>query len=495
VPDEELAVKNEIPPYFFEDPILRCKNIGWRVEEGVWDTHNPLMTPEYPWDSATSFSEGTVLKDPIDGLWKAWAGSYPHIEDFTVGQFDRRITYATSEDGVNWIKPQLDGFPCMGHEKSNVLLGLEDVGRAGLVTVLVHPEAEEDKRYEMFLHAYPPYKNPSKHARGFPVRPEHKDAHPSGIWRYFSRDGIHWNPFEGPLDLETGDSIFIVKEKDGPYVAYSKIGRTAAPGAFFPYDIGAGEQRILVRRESEDGSHWSPYEIIIEPDWRDAHSTQLMDMGTVRQGNGIVAIVAIYNALDQRMDLQFAGSPDGKKWFRPFPRAGCLRNRPLGDCGGGLFYGAPYIIEDGDKLHYYFGALEGLHGDLYGKTSGEFLQYGGLCRATWEKGRLWSMVPGAGGPTEGSFFTYPLENSEGRELIINAMTIGDGQIEAEIVNPAWDGSAGETVPGFSRNEFIVFQGDEKTYVLKWKEGSKLPGKGTMLQLFMRRARLYGYEIR
>jgi len=480
---------------FSDDFIGERRNLAWRIEEGVWDENNPLLFPEYPWESATSFSEGTVLKDPLDGLWKAWARSWPHLEDFYRGQFDAHITYAESEDGVRWTKPMLDGFPCTGREKSNVLLRPEDVGRAGLVTVLIHPDAQEERRYEMFLHAYPPYKNPSKHMRGFPIRPEHEEAHPGGIWRYFSSDGIHWNPFEGPLDLETGDSIFIVNEPDGSYVAYSKIGRDAPPGAFAPYDIGAGSQRILTRRRSVDGSSWSPYEIILEPDWRDAHDTQFMDMGTIRQGQGIVAIVAVYHALDQRLDFQFAGSVDGKRWFRPFPRAACLRNRPLGDCGGGLFYGAPHIIEDGDKLHYYFGALEGLHGDVYGNTDDEYLQYGGLCHATWDTGRLWAAVPASGGPVESVFYTRQMPSSKGKELIINAVTLEGGDITVDLARPAWDGAAGEVIDGFSREDGQTFRGDEKKHVFRWKAGTRMPHDGVMIRFYLRRARLYGFELR
>ena len=347
----------------------------------------------------------------------------------------------------------------------------------------------------MFLHAYPPYGNPSKHARGFPIRPEHVTEHPSGLYRFFSKDGIHWTPFEGPLPgLKTADSIFIIKETGGPYVAYHKIGRKAAPGAFVPYDVGAGEQRILARCESPDCSDWSPSEIIMEPDWRDAHDTQFMDMGIVRQPGGIVGIVAVFHVLSQRMDLQFAGSLDGRTWFRPFPRASCLANRPLGSHGGGLFYGTPYVIEEGDKLHFYFGALEGLHGDVYGKVDDEYLQYGGLCRATWEKGRLWAAVPAAGGPTEAVFSTLPLEGVAGKQLVINALTCGDGEVSAELFGGTqW--APEEPPEGFSRRDCRAFRGDAKAVPLVWKDGECCPRDGLMLRIYLRKARLYGFEWR
>ena len=482
------------PPIIFEDSFAEPHSIAWRVEPGEWDSANPLIVGEHPWETACPFNAGTVLKDPLDGLWKAWGICFPHLDGFYRGQFDNRLAYFTSEDGVRWTKPQLDGFPCMGVDRSNVLLGLEDIGKCGYPSVIVHPDAEPDRRYEMFLHAFPPYKNPSKHMRGFPVRPEHAEGHPSGIWRYFSADGIHWRPCEGPLDLPSADSIYVTKEADGPYVASHKVGRPAAPGAYVPYDVGAGEQRILVRRESKDGSHWSPYQIILEPDWRDAHDTQFMDMGTIRQDGGVVAVVAVYHCLSQRMDLQLAGSPDGKQWFRPFPRTTSVPNAPLGDCGGGLFYGTPYVIEDGDKLHFYFGSLEGLHGDVYAKVDGEYLQYGGMCRASWEKGRLWALVPAAGGPTQAHATCLPVKASAGKTLYINALTLPDGEISAELRrDDGWE--IGPPIEGFGREDCAPFHGDSKCAPLTWKGGDRCPREALLLRLHLTRARLYGFEWR
>ncbi len=489
----------QTPPYIFCDDFTERKNIAWRIEEGRWDPANPLLVGEYPWETATAFSEGTVLKDPFDGCYKAWGKSWPHLDNFYVGQFDGRVTYFLSEDGVKWSKPMLDGFPCQGYEKSNVLLDIPHVGRCGYSSVIIDPDQPRELRYELFLHTYPSYKNPSRHVRGFPVKPEHALAHPSGLYRYRSADGIHWLPTEGPIELETADSFYAFKEPGEPYVAYHKIGREAHPGAYVPYDIGAGEQRILCRRESPDGTHWTPYQIILEPDWRDAQDTQFMDMGTIRQANGIVAIVAVYHCVSQRMDLQFAGSVDGRTWFRPFPRSSCLPNRALGDYGGGLFYCTPHIIEDGDWLHFYFGAFEGLHGDVYGKVDDEYLQYGGMCRASWRRGRLWAAVPASGGPCEAILTTKPLAETDGKRLVINAQTQADGELSVEVVQAGGDGVADNGVAdngvaGYSRNEGRVFRGDETLHTYTWHDRSHLPPQ-VALRFYLKRARLYGFELR
>jgi hypothetical protein len=244
-----------------------------------------------------------------------------------------------------------------------------------------------------------------------------------------------------------------------------------------------------VRRESEDGTHWSSYQVQFQPDWRDAHDTQFMDVSPVRQGSGYAAIVAIFHGVNQMMDLQFAGSRDGKQWFRPFPRVPCLANAPLGEVGGALYYNNKNLVEDGERLHHYYSAIDGLHGDVYGKVDDEYLQYGSLCRASWEKGRLWAAVPAAAGPTEGVLRTHPLEGVAGKRLVLNALTLEGGEVSAELL----DGTT--ALRGFGRSESRAFRGNAKLHTFQWSGGGSCPRDGLALALYMRRARVYGFEWR
>ena len=60
-----------------ETDIADHAGIAWRLEPAAPDPHNPLIEPAYPWDSGAFFAHGTVLRDPIDGIWKAWTISWP----------------------------------------------------------------------------------------------------------------------------------------------------------------------------------------------------------------------------------------------------------------------------------------------------------------------------------------------------------------------------------------------------------------------------------
>ena len=113
-----------VMPADFED----LQAVAWRVEQGEPDPANPLLVPEMPWDAGGVFSHGTVLRDPLDGIWKAWQVSTPVSKPQGPGTWthDRRLTYLESPDGVNWRRPSLSLVRWDGHEQTNILLDLFD---------------------------------------------------------------------------------------------------------------------------------------------------------------------------------------------------------------------------------------------------------------------------------------------------------------------------------------------------------------------------------
>src|SRR5690349_18718423 len=86
--------EHQPPLYFLEDDFVERRNMAWRVEPGQLAQNNPLMTGQYPWDGATPFYNGTVLIDPIDGLWKLWGISCPEFDNHKWGEWDFRVSYA-----------------------------------------------------------------------------------------------------------------------------------------------------------------------------------------------------------------------------------------------------------------------------------------------------------------------------------------------------------------------------------------------------------------
>jgi len=112
-----------------ETDIAEHQGIAWRLETAEPDPHNPLIKPAYPWDSGAFFAHGTVLRDPIDGLWKAW--NISNKEDLGDFEASRRLTYAVSDDGVKWERPLLDIVKQPGYPKTKVCTRIRARRRSG----------------------------------------------------------------------------------------------------------------------------------------------------------------------------------------------------------------------------------------------------------------------------------------------------------------------------------------------------------------------------
>jgi len=506
----------DLLPFLTPDDFVKTSEVAWRVEQGTPDPANPLLEPDRPWDAGAVFAHGTILRDPIDGLWKIW-----HLA-IEAGCQERRLGYLESEDGVRWTRPELDICPYPGCPKTNILLDYDSGGTCHYPSVFVRPDAPAGYPYEMFIMRSPghPPGVGTKQIAGLALPPD-ADRHPHGMYRYRSKDGKRWEVVEA-LKLKTADSLYVYRfEDDGPYVAYHKTEIPCPPGALVPYDVGAGGVRIIVRRTSQDGSTWSdPWQLALAPDWRDPQDTQFMELGPIVQPGGLIATTTVYHNLNQSIDLQFAASRDGVTWWRP-DRRPCLPNAPLGDWGGGLIWPMRNMVIDGDRLHVYYAGVEGLHGDLYGTVTRDLwidsmregqdlgvdlrdlkcgpqpycrgvvhgLLSSALCRATWKAGRLWALVSAFGGVSEGVAITAPM-SAGGKTLFVSAATVRDGQLRAELLD-----SGERPIPGFTRDDCRPFQGDTMCTAITWSGGDRCPKDKVALRFYVRRAMLYGFDLR
>jgi len=494
------------PPMLLTDRFVECSKIAWRMEPGVKDPNNPLMEPKYPWDAGATFSHGTALLDPIDGLYKAWYLSTPKT---TAGLY-RQLTYAYSEDGVRWVRPELDVYPFEGHEKTNIVLGTKMGGIVSQVSVFIHPDAEPERRYEMFCYRDPvhhpakegPFSNPGKRIEGVPCAPGY-DHNLYGLYRHFSSDGIHWrvegDPIAGSPETKrayggkpfvSSDGLAVFQLADGRYVCHNKVELPALPGGYVKYDIGAGVCRTMARRESPDGWEWGDaYENIVTPDWRDPQDTQFMELMMNEYNDGFIAVATVYHCVEGTVDLQLAGSPDGHKWMRPVRRP-CVGLAPLGDVDGGMLWPMRGFVIDGDKAHLYYCGITGLHGNPNSNVpvcDGAF--EGPFCRATWELGRMWAAVHFSGNDEQAHFTTFP-DECGGKTLFVNAVTRRDGKVEAELVDEEL-----KPLEGYSRADCNAFQGDDKCAGLTWKDRSRVTPDKALLRIYLTDARLYGFAWR
>ena len=215
-----------------------------------------------------------------------------------------------------------------------------------------------------------------------------------------------------------------------------------------------------------------------------------------------MATVTVYHNHTQNIDLQWAASRDGVRWWRA-DRRPALPNSPLGDYGGGMIWPMRTPVIDGDKLHVYYSGTQGLHGDLFNTKAsgprqlaarGEKLSrqssstpdYGALCRATWTAGRLWALAPSIGGPHLGTATTRR-RNLAGRVICVNATTRPRGALRVELLD-----DAGRVLPGFSATDCQPIRGDHPLKRVRWTGGGIAPEGAVALRFVLQRAYLYGF---
>ncbi|MBL9192653.1 MAG: hypothetical protein JNJ82_09855 [Opitutaceae bacterium] len=494
-------------PLLMPDDFDSFQLVSWRVEPGVPDPRNPLLEPAMPWDAGGIMAHGTVLRDPIDGVWKAWQVSTPAEETFEgltpQHEHQRRLTYLESRDGVTWYRPALPFVRWPGHESTNILLDLDSGGTSVYASVLVDP-ANREWPYEMFVMRGPLYGGQKENKVGHLPGPTERLA----TYRYRARDGKAWQLVEGPIHASVGggaDVSYVYRDDAGGYYSYFKTYPGLRAGdRLIPYDNNPrGGLRSVARRTSPDGSVWSGEQIVLARDWRDPDYAQFLEVCPVRVEGGYVALVNAYDAVIQTMCLQLAASRDGVHWWRP-DRRPALPNAPLGDYGGGMIWQMHHPVVEGGAMHVYYAGSEGIHGEVLDSRLRPQIVVGGekvgsvqkptlpfntaLCRATWDFDRLWALAASAGGATRGSAVTRPLALA-GKVLALNVRVKPGGVLRAELLD-----REDRPVPGFSANDCTPVTGDHRRTAVAWQGGMVAPAAAAKVRFILQRAFLYGYAL-
>jgi hypothetical protein len=493
-------------PLLMPDDFVSFHLATWRVEQGVPDAANPLLEPAMPWDSGGIMAHGTVLRDPIDGLWKAWQVSTPGEEKLdglkSVHERQRRLTYLESKDGVKWYRPELPFVRWPGHDRTNILLDLDSGGTSVYASVFVDP-ANTAWPYEMFVMRGPLYGGRTENKVGHLPGP----AERLGTYRYRSKDGKDWKLVEGPIHPSVGggaDVSYVYRELDGSYVSFFKSYPKAREGdRLIPYDNNPrGGLRSVSRRTSPDGSNWGGEKLVLARDWRDADYAQFLELCPIRVDGGYIAFVNYYDAVIQTMCLQLAASRDGINWWRP-DRRPTLPNPPLGEYGGGMIWQMHHPIVENGSLYVYYAGSEGIHGEIHDTRLQPQIAVGNelvsgiqkptmpfntaLCRAAWQVDRLWALVSSAGGATLGEAVTRTGKIA-GAQLVVNVLTKSGGELKAELLD-----SAGQPIPGFTADDCTPLSGDHRRIAFQWRGGATAPVTAVQTRFVLKRAFLYGYS--
>ena len=496
--------------FVMDSDFSECHGHAWRVEQGVIDGELPLIKQDKPWDCGMTGCADMVMYDEQDQLWKAWYTACEpggHATEWI-------LAYAVSDDGLSWRKPELDICQWKGHSKTNILITPEIGGGFILPSVIKNAEVDGPKRWEMYVFLILGEDSDGT-VKGLRP-PDSLGRHPFGwgLYRFLSADGLRWTISDGPLYFWDGhkgpetmpafvfdpryraDGTYVHKKPDGTYVMFQKMPLLHAVRTRRSVCGWGSILRTWGRATSQDGLHWTAPVLLLAPDDRDPDDLSIIEFSVALGCGRHLGVYGRMHSNEADVDLGFAAGTDGNEpWFRPGRRA-CLNNPPLGEIGGGQLRLFHSPIERDGKLHVYFGAFDGLHGNPENPAKdqkaqwGQWSYFGGMGRAVWQADRLWAIGPFGGGADPASVTTVPQDNVAGKELLLNAKTIGDGSLAAELID-----GAGKVIEGFSRSEGICFSGDEHAFVMKWKAGSAAPADGVSVRFHLSRAWLYSFEWR
>ena len=112
---------------FVDDELVSAKRGVVRTLHPARKMEQPVLAPDRPWEGRRIYIYGSVHYDAGARQFRMWyntrlgrgqQGRAPDLRSRT-GDI---ILYATSEDGINWIKPSLGRHEFDGSRANNILL-------------------------------------------------------------------------------------------------------------------------------------------------------------------------------------------------------------------------------------------------------------------------------------------------------------------------------------------------------------------------------------
>lgn len=305
---------------------------------------NPLFAEDKPWEKRFDNLYANVMFDAEEKIYKCWYSPFI-VDESALGMTlaergqkeydppdDREmaICYATSEDGINWVKPELGIVAYEGSQATNILWrGRAEGGEhwagphgSGIFKDLRDPDPQ--RRYKAFLKA-------------------------KTLSVAFSADGIHWGPAttcpEADSAGDTHNNALWAPTLD----AY--VGITREWGKTFG--------RQVARTSSTDFVKWTKCEIVLEG-LDKGHQTYAMPV--FFHGGVYLGLVAIHDQAADRVWTELTWSPDTVKWHRVLPGTPLIPNTGKeGDYDWGCAYPAAYPVFLENEIRLYYGGSDGKH--------------------------------------------------------------------------------------------------------------------------------------
>lgn len=470
----ECIVVNTGRQLFVDDFLISSTNLEKVFHQPEYYSENPILKVDREWELtvegypyASPFSDG-IWYDNSDNKFKMWylAGAG------TINKEKHSLCtcYAESEDGIHWIKPNLDVVP-----GTNIV----DVTNRDSATIwLDRNEKDLNKRYKMFS-------------------VEYKADYIQ--WQYvlkYSADGIHWskgvaqsgsvsdrstaffNPFldKWVLSMRHHNSVSwrsrAYLENSNPEDAVSLAHRlregTIDKNVVFWFTPDDKEKRHEDYPEVEPGIYNF-----------DAIAYESIMLGFYSQWQGPENNICREAMMPKRNEIQLGYSRDGFHFARPTHESFM---KVCNNCDESWNYGnmqsvngVPLVV--GDKLYFYSSgrSKNGIWWDAGTSCGMAVLRRDGFCSLHTD--------------ADGEVITEKLEFN-GDYLFINAKV--KGSISVEILDENKD-----TLNGYDALSCIPMTGDSTKYGVTWKDKKnliELKGRKIRLKFIIKNGDLYSFWI-
>jgi hypothetical protein len=427
-----------------------------------------------PWEGNYS-SYPTVFKD--QGKFKMYyrGGNRPPGAKKPDHQF---TCYAESDDGINWVKPNLGIVEFEGNSNNNIVW---DKPGVHCFTAFrdKNPKVKPGEEYKAI--AYVNKLDENGHIEEKRIMP------------LISGNGINWQLMQNkPIIVQRGtdaglDLAFYDTFQE-QYVAYfrgwrtHRGGKALAPHGEWTEDI----TRQIMRATSDDFSSWTSPEFV---DFGDTPLEQFYTSATTPYFRA----PHIYIAMPKRFmpsrkkipehheegvsDGVFMSSRDGINFDRTFMEAFLRPGRDQNNW-----------VERSNMISW------GIIQTASDEISAIWTEHNNLptCRLRRGTLRLDGFASLHGPYSGGEMITNPLHFA-GNQLILNYATSAAGSIQIEIQD-----KAGKPIPGYTLAECPELYGDEIDAMMKWDNGwdvSQLAGQPIRLRMVLRDADVYSMRFR
>jgi len=544
----EVVKVGSVRQLFLDDYVVdETHNLSRRLHHPVRHAANPLISADTPWEilrvgvNAGAYLFGaTVLFDEEDRRFKMWyrgdqvipapPGSKTGLRYEVPPQGGYSALYATSTDGVQWLKPNL-GLTEYEGSKANNLLPVDAEGAGYLRRPMIikdYHERDPGQRYKML----------------FLDNPDHSGQWGWVIKKAYSADGIHWNFSSGKAvrfdkklcNLRGNGELFGWDANLERYVFFTLSSRQN----MVPADVDGRAVRhedSIVHLTSRDFENWrQPVELIASDPSRDSPVWSPGHVGGMTAARytedlyiGFLDTVAthavedvpaefwdVYETEHSEHRTELVTSRDGIHWTRVAPHWWFLPPGLPGTWDSDhLSITKPIVLNDEIYIYYTGNNLPckaQLPGHrqfhLVGKViDGMRMGYAiGLAKM-----RLDGFASLEGYDAGGWLLTRPLI-FDGDRLVINARAPEKpftsewthaaaprpskgpfGTVRVEMTD-----GRGTALRGYAAKDCDPFTGDEIKKVVTWKgksDVSPLSGKTVRLRFHLHNAALYSFQFR